>query len=123
MEDLKRILIGERTYPIKIDLNVLEVIQEKYGDIVTFERELLGLKPQKDESGDTVFELCPPSIGAIKTVLPLMVNEGMAIEAEMTGKPYEPLSELQVISGCEIAYNVLADIIHEEFKRCFRVKK
>ncbi len=119
MRKLGRILVGDRTYPVKIDLNVLEAIQEGYGSISRFERELMGLYQGED---GTLYR-GEPSVKAIRMVLPAMVNEGLAIEAAETGKLYEPVSDMEVISRCCIAYDLLAGIIHEEFKRCFVQKK
>lgn len=119
MQKLGRILIGDRTYPVKIDLNVLEAIQEGYGSIGRFERELVGLYQGED---GTMYR-GEPSVKAIRMVLPVMVNEGLAIEAAETGKPYEPVSDMEVISRCSVAYDLLAGVIHGEFKKCFIQKK
>lgn len=123
MNKMERILIGTRTYPIKIDLNVLEAIQDQYGSVHTFEMELVGLKVQKGEDGKDQIVAVEPSIKAIKMVLPLMVNEGLAIEAADTGHPYEPVEETQIIQECCIPYGELSQIIHAEFKRCFGKKE
>ena len=55
MKKLRRIIIGDRNYPIKIDLNVLEHIQENYGSISQFEMDILGLKLTKDADGNLVY--------------------------------------------------------------------
>ncbi len=131
MENLKRILIGDKTYPIKLDLNVLERIQEEYSTIHEFERKILGLRVARDKDGKALYMdngkprmvSVEPSVKAINTVLPMMVNEGLAVEAEVTRKGFEPVSDLWVISNCHIDYTVLAKMIHSEFKRCFEVKK
>ena len=131
MENLNRIMIGDQTFPIKLDLNVLEYIQEKYGTVHEFERKILGLKIAKDsegkvmygEDGKPLWLSVEPSVKAINTVLPMMVNEGLAIEAEDTGRGWEPVSDLWVASNCHIDFNVLAKMIHAEFKRCFEIKK
>ncbi len=130
MEKLKRIVIAGRSLPIKMDLNVLEHIQNEYGMISEFERDLLGLKPVRDGNGKVVYEgeepvmeSVEPSIKAIKTVLPFMINEGLAVEAEETGRSWETVSDRWVFANCSIGFVELADIIHEEFSRCFRTKK
>lgn len=56
MEKMKRIMIGEKTYPFKIDLNVLEYIQEEYGTIHEFERELMGIHYKKDAGGNQIYD-------------------------------------------------------------------
>lgn len=131
MKKLKRITIGERTYPFKINLNVLEHIQNEYGTIYQFERELLGLQFKKDEDGKQVYNgdgepvmsKTEPSIRAIKTVLPAAINEGLAIEADEENRAYEKVTDELIIRECAIPYHVLGKMLHEEFKRCFETKK
>ncbi len=131
MEKLKRIWIGETEYPFKIDLNVLEQIQEEYGSVHEFERDLLGLKYLKDgegnqlydEEGDPRMYKQEPSIKAIRTILPLMINEGLEIEAEEKGESFTPASDQTILRECRVPFNLLAEIIHEEFRRCFATKK
>lgn len=131
MEKLKRIMIGGKTLPIKIDLNVLEHIQNNYGTINEFERKILGIEAARDAEGKVIYGedkkpvmvSVEPSIKAIKTVLPSMINEGLAIEAEELGKSWEAVSDQWVYANCTIAFDTLAEIIHEEFKRCFEIKK
>ena len=131
MEKLKRIRIGEKRYPYKIDLNVLEQIQEEYGSINKFERDILGYVFEKDREGNQIYtkegkplmRRTEPSVRAIKAVLPAAINEGLAIEADETGKEFEPVTEEQIFRECKIAYETLADMMHEEFTRCFVIKK
>lgn len=131
MEKMKRILIAGRTYPYKIDLNVLEAIQDEYGSISQFERELLGYRFRLDEDGNQIYSedgepvmyRVEPSIRAIKAVLPAAINEGLAIEAEERGKEYVPIAEEEVFRNCTISYELLARMLHDEFKRCFETKK
>lgn len=131
MTKLNKIILGEKTYPIKIDLNVLEYIQENYGSINQFEMDILGLKNKLDEKGKTIYAedgspvMCrkEPSIKAIKAVLPAMINEGLSIEAEESGIVFVPLSDKEVFRECTISYELLAKTIHEEFARCFETKK
>lgn len=122
MKKMERIQIGEKTYPIKIDLNVLEVIQDQYGSVHAFELDLIGIKLEKNDAGKEVLIKAEPSIKAIKTVLPLMINEGLEIEAAGTGKSYDPVEEQQIIQECCIPFDELSQMIHEELKRCFGKK-
>lgn len=130
MEELKKIVIGNTECPYKIDLNVLEKIQNEYGSIHEFERDILGVGFLKDREGNQIYEdgkpvavLKEPSIRAIKTVLPAMINEGLEIEAEMKRTEFVPVSASKIIRECSIPYKTLGRIIHEEFKRCFSTKK
>lgn len=116
MQKMERILIGEQTYPIKIDLNVLEALQDQFGSIHAFEMDIVGLKIE-----DGKILSVEPSVKAIKAALLLMINEGLEIETASTGNPYEPVNE-QIFQECNIPLKELEQIIHNEFKRCF-VKK
>lgn len=131
MHKLKRIMINGKTYPIKMDLNVLELIQEQYGTINEFERDILGLKFAKDEAGKQLFNednepvmiIGETSIKAIKVALPAMINEGLMIEADETGGTFQPVEEKYILRNCNVSYELLGRMIHEEFRRCFEVKK
>lgn len=125
MEDLKRILIGDKTYPFRIDLNVLQHIQEEYGSINLFEQELRGVryKDEDGKDGKPVLEFIEPSIKAIIAVLPMAINEGLIIEADEQNKPAEKVTAEFVTRNCTIPYDKLSDMLHEEFKRCFATKK
>ena len=131
MQKLKRIMINGKTYPIKMDLNVLETIQNEYGTINEFERDILGLKFAKDPEGKQIYNedgeprmyVGETSIKAIKVALPTMINEGLSIEAEELGKEFEPVEDNYIFRNCNVSYELLGKMIHEEFKRCFEVKK
>lgn len=131
MQKLKRIIINGKTYPMKMDLNVLETIQNEYGTINEFERDILGLKFAKDADGKQLFNdegepkmiIGETSIRAIKVALPAMINEGLEIEAEEAGKEFELVEESYIFRNCNVSYELLGKMIHEEFKRCFKVKK
>ena len=131
MEQLRRIMIGEKTYPFKIDLNVLEMVQEKYGSVKAFERELLGWRYRKDEEGIQMYtndgipmiDIVEPSVAAVKMILPAAVMEGMQIEADEHNKPMEDITEDYIIHNCNVAYMELCVMLQEEFGRCFSAKK
>lgn len=131
MEKLEKITVGDKAYPVKIDLNVLEIIQEEYGTINGFEKDILGVRYVKDEDGNQIYdehkkpkiEILEPSVRAIKLALPAMINEGLSIEADETGSSFVPVTEAQVFRECTIDYEVLAGLIHKEFKKCFVTKK
>lgn len=131
MGELKKIIIKGKAYPIKIDLNVLQAIQEEYGSINEFERDLLGIKYQKDENGNQIYDekgdpaiyLVEPSVRAISMVLPLMINEGLAVEAHRTGKELEQVEDSEILAECDISFEYLSELIHEEYSTCFVTKK
>lgn len=125
MEDLKRILIGDKTYPFRIDMNVLQKIQEEYGSIRLFEQDLIGarFKGENGEDGENMLEFVEPSIKAIIMVLPMAINEGLIIEADELNRSAEKMTAEFVTRNCTIPYTEVADMLHEEFKRCFATKK
>lgn len=131
MEALRRIMIGKKTYPFRIDLNVLEHIQEEYGSINKFERELAGIEFKKDAEGRQVYSAegdpvvirTETSIRAIKTVLPAAVNEGLAIQADEEGHARERVEGEYIFRNCTIPFDILGKMLHEEFRRCFETKK
>jgi len=131
MENLQKIQIGGRTYPVKMDLCVLEQIQENYQSISQWERDILGIGYVLDAQGSVVLGddgrpmgcLKEPSIKAIRAALQPMINEGLEIEAEQEGKPWTPVTKEFIDRECTTDYIFLADMIHEEFGRCFAVKK
>ena len=128
---LKRIWIGDKTYPMKMDLNVLAELQEIYGTIGTFERKLFGYDFLKNkdgtqrynDAGEPMIIKREPCIRAIADALPLIINEGLAIEAAEQGKRYEPVPKEKIMEECDIDYTVLSEMIHAEFARCFVTKK
>lgn len=131
MENLKRIMIGDKTYPFKIDLNVLEKVQEKYGSVKAFERELFGFRYRKDDDGNQMYTadgipmiyIVEPTVAAVKMILQAAVLEGMQIEAGEYNRPVEDITEDYILHHCDIPYMELCTMLQEEFNRCFATKK
>ncbi len=130
MEKLKRITIGGKIYPIKMDLNVLAALQDGYGSLHDFEMDIKGIRYARDAEGKVIYdggrpmvELVEPSIRAVRAALPAMINEGLEIEADEQNREFIPVDEKEIIRDCAISYEALAAIISEEFKRCFEIKK
>ncbi|MEG2101746.1 MAG: hypothetical protein RRY99_09565 [Flavobacterium sp.] len=128
---LNHVVIDGIKYPIKCDNLVLEEIQEKYGTINRFELEITGLKIKTDKNGEILhgeddgilYEKIEPSVKAINFALPLMINEGIAIEAEEEGKKAELIEKKAFLRDINTSFLVLAKIVKEEFKQCFLIKK
>ena len=129
--ELNHIEINGVKYPVYCDLNVLELIQEKFTSVNQFERDLLGLTPlidehgelMRDDSGSILNSQGEPKIKAIVYGLYLMIREGQRIDARQTGKEWEdfPIEEIQEM--CNVPFSKIAVILHDEFNRCFNVKK
>ena len=111
--------------PYKCDLYVLEKIQEKYGTVLDFERQLIGKKivQEKDENGDLIEKevFTEPSISAVNFALPLMVKEGLEIEQISGDYPFK--TDRQILSAATRNYRYIAYDLHNEFANCFKVKK
>lgn len=118
-------------YPIYCDLNVLELIQEEFTSVNKFERDLMGLTPLIDENGEvkrneegSILNLQgEPKIKAIVFGLYLMIREGQRIDSRQTGKEWEELTIDEIRELCTIPFGELARKLHEEFNRCFDIKK
>lgn len=131
MNKLKKITLSGKSYPLKCDLNVLERLQEQFGTINEFERQILGIQYTKDESGNQIYtkdgspqiNITEPSIKSIKAALICMIEEGLEIEASTKGTHQKELDESELIASCDMSYELLAKILHDEYKKCFITKK
>lgn len=131
MYKLNYIEFSGARYPYIIDLNVLETIQNKYRSLQTFEQLVYGLRPIVDkdgqtrtnENGETLYQRVEPNMAAINFVLPEMINEGLAIEAKRSGKEYTEVDPMLIMADCDLSFNELSELIHEEFERRFVTKK
>ena len=128
--ELNHIDINGVKYPLYCDLNVLELIQDKFTSVNQFERDLLGLTPiiengelQRDENGSILNTRGEPKIKAIVYGLYLMIREGQRIDARQTGKEWEELPLDDIRECCSVPFGELAAVLHDEFNRCFNVKK
>ena len=129
--EFKKIQIGDRLLPIRIDLNVLDQIEDRYQTKEKFEQELLGWRFRRNEEGKyertadgrIAIEYVKPSLKALIFILPKMINEGLKAEAYDNGGTYEPLEADWIIAACEIERGYLYEIILEELRRCESVKK
>lgn len=129
--ELNHIEMNGVNYPIYCDLNVLELIQEEFTSVNKFERDLMGLTPLIDENGEvkrneegSILNLQgEPKIKAIVFGLYLMIREGQRIDSRQTGKEWEELTIDEIRELCTIPFGELAQKLHEEFNRCFDIKK
>lgn len=128
--ELPTVEINGETYPMYCDLYVLSQIQEKM-DINDFERGIIGAEIVRDENGDPVrkengrIEMIfgKYDISALIIGLTLMINEGLLIDSEQTGKEYEPVDEKYIGRVCDIPLVELSNTVHEAFGRCLMSKK
>lgn len=121
--EVSRIKISENfELPMKCDLYVLDMIQQEYGTIMNFEKQLAGIK-EYGEGEEAKLVRVEPSAGAVAFALPLMVLEGMKIEKEEKEVNYKVNTEKEIISSVTRDFRMIAYDLHEEMKRCFAVKK
>ena len=131
MDKLTYIEVGKEKYPIKCDNLVLQQIQEEFGSVRRFEMALIGLAAEKnpdgtdkrDDKGQIILKHVEPSIKAINFGLPLMVNEGLEIEAEQKNTDFKYLEDKEIIRSIQLSYLKLSEIMHKELARCFETKK
>lgn len=128
--ELNYIEINGVKYPLYCDLNVLELIQDNFESVSKFERDLMGLTPlrdeegelKRDESGSILNRVGEPKIRAVVFGLYLMIKEGQRIDTRQTGKEHEEISIDEIREVCTKPFDI-ASILHDEFNRCFDVKK
>ena len=128
--DLPTVTIDGEEYPIYCDLFVLSKIQEKM-DINDFERGIIGAEvirdengdPERDEDGRLKLVFGKYDINALIMGLTLMINEGLMIDSEQTGKEYEPVDEKYLGRVCDMPLINLSNTVHEAFGRCLIAKK
>lgn len=128
--DIPKITINEEQYPIYCDLYVLSKIQDRM-DINDWERGILGVTIVRDKDGNPVLkengriELTygKYDIDALILGITLMINEGLLIDSEQTGKEYEPVDEKYIGRVCDIPLIELSNTVHGTFERCLTSKK
>ena len=123
--EVARVKLSDTTeVPFRCDLFVLKAIQDKYGTIEAFERELVGMyKKENASGGKDQYEMREPSIEALLFAFPLMVREGFRAEKEENGREIPDMNDMQLVLSIRRDYRLIAEDIHEELRRCFGVKK
>lgn len=154
-DKLNHITLSGEEYPIKCDMLVLERIQEEYGSLAKFERDIIGwepvldangnvviqenAEPVLDENGEPVFDENGdavlnkkmdikrksklPSVKAVNDALFWMISEGLEIEATKGKESIKKHTREELIRCVDIPYMKLADLVHDEFSRCFENPK
>ena len=128
---LSKIEINGTEYPIYCDLNVLDLIQENFESVNEFERGILGLVPLRDKDGELMRddtgallqEQHEPKIKTVAFGLFVMIREGQRIQKRETGEDVELIQKEDIMEGCRTSFIELAEIVREEFNKCFAIKK
>lgn len=138
-EDLNKIKLGEKQYPIKCDIAILEKIQEKYGSIEAFEENILTWEKALDKNGEEIIEKKAgengevlekpkikgkmPRIKYVNDFLFWVIQEGELISADNEKREAKKYTRDQVV---RLATNRkimdLARELHDEFYRCLTQK-
>ncbi len=113
--------INGKDVPLWCDIFALNEIQEDYGTISDFERKLAGIK-EVEVNGERKSYKVEPDVRTIIYALKLMCKEGYK-KAMFLGEELEKEDIDGLLMNIEIPFNQLADILHNEFRRCFAAKK
>lgn len=128
---LDTVAIADKDYNIRCTIGVLANLQEKYGTLDEFENKLRPKTPvldeegiqKKDEAGNPLWEFGVPDMGAITYALPLMVNEGILMEADRLGQPAQELDADYILRNVQESPLLIGNKIISEFYRAFVSKK
>lgn len=126
-DKLNHVTLSGEEYPIKCDMLVLEQIQNEYGSIAKFEKEIIAWEPMLDENGEEVLNDSGirkvksklPSAKAVNDALYWMITEGMEIEAAKKNESFKVLKREELLRRIDMAYMKLVNLVHDEFSRCF----
>lgn len=126
-EKLNYIELSGEKFPIWCGMEVLEKIQENYGDLSTFEEKLEKFipdtdasgKPKKNKDGKYTGHYQMPDIKALNDALYWMVQTGMEIESD---GDTEAIERKDLLRKVDITPYELGHVLHQEFGRCFERK-
>lgn len=134
-EKLNTVTIGGKKLPIKCDFNCLQILQENFGTLKSFEQKLIGINPVLDRNGEPIyivdsdgeetikFTTTEPNLKAIALALPMFINEGRN-QARMQGEDtLEDFDYKAAIKEADFSIIDVAVELHNEYRRCFDRKK
>ncbi len=116
-KDIKYIENADRKYPYIINLNVVELIQEKYGSLDKWADSIEGIT--RNEEGESISKSMP-KISDIKWLFKEMINEAIDIlnEEKNENKPFVTEKQVgRIINGVGIekATELITDISTDSF--------
>jgi len=125
MRDMNKVQIGEREYPIKCDIEVLECLQDDFGSLDTFEKSLQGIKEATnedgsvkcDKDGNPMYIQGEPSLKVIRKTLAYMLHEGL----EISGESVSADEVLSIIKFCDNPFEI-STILYKEYVDSLQVK-
>lgn len=107
--------------PIRCTLDILEKIQEEFGDIMAFSSKLIQTK--KGEDGKEVMTGAMPDIHAIVYALPLFINEGIEEYNEDHINKLDRMTPKSIFKMCDKSVIDIALILYMELWRSINAPK
>lgn len=117
VKELSYITLSGETLPMKMDNLVLQEAQQKYGSLTKFEMALIGAVMTEDAEGKKSLKQAEPDVSVANFVLPHMIREGFAVLGDTC-----EYSDEDIIRLIDMNIYVMADAIHEEYRKAMRVQ-
>lgn len=117
VKELSYITLSGVTLPMKLDNLVLQEVQQKYGSLTKFEMDLIGAVVTEDAEGKKSLKQAEPDVSVANFVLPRMIREGFAVLGDTC-----EYSDDDIIRMIDMNIYVMADTIHEEYRKAMRVQ-
>ena len=117
VKELSYITLSGETLPMKMDNLVLQDAQQKYGSLTKFEMALIGAVMTEDAEGKKSLKQAEPDVSVANFVLPHMIREGFAVLGDTC-----EYSDEDIIRLIDMNIYVMADAIHEEYRKAMRVQ-
>ena len=119
-QDFQTIKVAGMDVPVKFGVQALEEIQQKYGLLSTYEKELKGLKPKKTKKGTKpVFEVVEAGVQPVTDGILAMIHCGCRERHyDLTG-----VTDEEIINSIELTYPALRLLVLEGFSKNFIVEE
>ncbi len=127
-EHMETVTLDGKEYPIKCDIDVLIEIQEQFDSLNAFEMLIGGFRTVKradgstelDDKGMPMLEMTEPSVRAIRTALPYMLQEAAAALKDVN--PVDLAETAEAIKNMRFNMLKVARAMYHEFSKCFERK-
>ena len=127
-EHMETVMLDGKDYSIKCDIDVLIEIQEQFDGLNAFEMLIGGFRAIKradgstelDDKGMPLLERTEPSVRAIRTVLPYMLQEAAIVLKDI--KQVDLSKTDEAIKNMRFDMIKVASAIYREFNKCFERK-
>ena len=116
-KELSYITLSGMVLPMKMDNLVLQEAQHRYGSLAKFEMDLIGAVMETDAEGKKALKQVEPDVSVANFVVPIMIREGFAVLEEEC-----PYTDEDIIRMIDLNMYVMADKIHEEYRKAMMVQ-